>query len=123
MLKHTYEIVFDSGYRIKKELLEDLEDIKRYLYERRYSRSYDSLGKYLEPGSVEFLKDIEDKWLHNKLDTSEIYKDKDIYLYHAQKIADDLYFQEDNRYDYTDDYGDSVGCFEDYDVRDVIVLR
>lgn len=112
MLKHTYEIVFESGCRIRKDLLEDLEDIKRYFYEKKYSREYDSLGRYLEPGSVEFLKDIEDKWLHNKLDTDKIYKEKDIYLYHANKLAEDLYFQQDE-----DEY------YDDYDVADVIVLR
>ena len=119
MLKHIYEIVFESGYRIQKSLLEDLEDIKRYFYERKYSRDYDSLGRYLEPGSAEFLKDIEDKWLHNKLDTDSIYKEKDIYMYHANKIAIDMYFQQSAEYDdeENEDY------YDDYDVADVIVLR
>lgn len=115
MLKHTYEIVFESGYRIRKDLLEDLEDIKRFFYERKYSRKYDSLGRYLEPGSVEFLKDIEDKWLHNKIDTDSIYKEKDIYLYHANKIALDLYFRLDSE--------EEEEYYDDYDVADVIVLR
>lgn len=119
MYKHTYEIVFCSGYRIIKDLYEDLEDIKRYFYERKYSRDYDSLGRYLEEGSAELLKDIEDKWLHNKLDTDSIYKEKDIYMYHANKIGLDLYFSQDSEYHAEDD----EYYYDDYDVADVIVLR
>lgn len=123
MLKHTYEIVFEDC-RIRKDLLEDIEDIKRYFYEKKYSRSYDSLGRYIEPGSIEFLKDIEDKWLHNKLDTESIYKEKDIYRYHADKIAKDLYSSSDNVYEYIDNDGfEDVGHFDDYKIVDIIVLR
>lgn len=119
MYKHEYEIVFTSGYRIQKSLLEDLDDIKRFYYERKYYRSYDSLGRYLEEGAEIYLKHIEELWMHNKLDTAGIYKEPDIYMYHAQKVADDMNFQDEGFYDEEDD----ETYYEDYEVSEVIVLR
>lgn len=113
MYKHKYEIILDSGLRIQKDLFEDLEDIKRYFYNKKYSKCYDNLNWYLEDGAIEYMKEIENNWMHNKIDTNEIYKDEYIYNYHAHKIVEDLNFQSE--------------CDDDmlYNINDykVVVLR
>ena len=56
---------------------EDLKDALPYLYEKHFGIPYNELGWWLEPGAQEFVKDLEDKWFHNKLDLSEVYCDEE----------------------------------------------
>lgn len=116
--KHEYEIVFESGYRIRKDLEENLDDIIKYLFHQKYDKDYDELNWFLEENARSFVKDVEDKWLANKLDTSEMYKDNYIYRLHAEDVALDLYFNKGGYYDEEDD----EYYYDDFDVADVIVL-
>ena len=56
---------------------DDLWNAIPYLYEKHFGVPYKELGWWLESGAREWMKEIEDKWLHNQLDLSEVYKDQD----------------------------------------------
>ena len=56
---------------------ESLEDALPYLFEKHFGVPYRELGWWLEPGAKEWVKEIEYKWMHNQLDLSEVYKDKE----------------------------------------------
>lgn len=93
MYRHTYEIVFNNEYRILKHLDEDIRDIRKYMFFKKYNKHYNDMNWYLEDDAKEYLKSVEDAWLANKLDTDAIYKDSYIYEMYAEKVAEDLEFQ------------------------------
>jgi len=47
----------------------NMEDIKEFLFKEKFNKDYESLNYYLEPGAKEFIKDFENKWWQNKIDT------------------------------------------------------
>lgn len=104
MLRHMYEMVYNEEYRILKYLEEDIEDIKKFMFFKKYNKHYNDMNWYLEEGAKEFIKQVEDDWLANKLDTDAIYKDSYIYEMYAKNVAKDLHFQNmiDDDIDYRD---------------------
>lgn len=54
---------------------ENLQDIIEYTYEKHFYKKYNYLNYYLEEGARKFIKDIEDSYWSNKLDTYELYND------------------------------------------------
>lgn len=75
----------ETGYTVS--VSEDLRDAIPYLYEKHFGVPYRELGWWLEPGAKEFVKDLEDKWMHNKLDLSEVYKDEEFLKLLSEKYA------------------------------------
>lgn len=61
---------------------EELKDIIKYLFLKKYHKAYRELGWWLEDGAKEFVKDIENKYYHNEFDSYE--------LYHNYKFLDFL---------------------------------
>lgn len=47
----------------------NMEDIKEFLFKEKFNKDYESLSYYLEPGAKELIKDFENKWWQNKIDT------------------------------------------------------
>ena len=41
----------------------------------KFRKKYSALSWYLESGAKEFVKDLENKWLNNKIDTVAMYQD------------------------------------------------
>lgn len=101
-------------------LTESLYDIISYLYEKHYNIPYNELSWYLEPGAKEFVKDIEEKWLHNTLDTSFIYRDKDfvkgLLLKDTELSTDDL---DDLKIKFETFIGEKLQALDNQTVRDL----
>ena len=89
----------DSGEVLVSE---DLRDALPYLYEKHFGVPYRELGWWLEPGAKEWVREIEDKWFHNKLDLSEVYKDTEFLASLAQKYSTQI--NEDTIEDLKDDF-------------------
>ena len=53
----------------------NIQDIIEYEYENKFRKKYSALSWYLESGAKEFVKDLENKWLSNKIDTVAMYQD------------------------------------------------
>lgn len=98
-----YINLYDYSYVVE----EKLDDVVDYLFLKKYNKKYKkNLSWCLEEGAVEFVKDIENKWWHNELDTYELYQDsdfinylKDVYLKDAAReyiTENDLTFTSDN---------------------------
>ncbi len=67
-------IALDTNYYRDGCVVIDTSDIKTlipYLYEKHFGKKYNELSWYLEEGAREFVKDIEDKWMHNQLEVEE----------------------------------------------------
>lgn len=52
---------------------EDFKTILAYLFKKRFDVAYNEMSWYLEKGAREFVRDLEDKWLHNEIDTFDLY--------------------------------------------------
>lgn len=61
----------DYAYTIQS----NIQDIIEYEYENKFRKKYDALSWYLESGAKEFVKDLENKWLSNKIDTVAMFQD------------------------------------------------
>lgn len=86
-------------------IAEDLRDAIPYLYEKHFGVPYRELGWWLEPGAREWMKDIEDKWFHNQLDLSEVYKDEE----YLQELAQEYYsVSVENIDDMKDEFEDAL---------------
>lgn len=55
----------------------NFQDILEYEYENKFRKKYAVLSWYLETGSKEFVKELESRWLKNKIDTGLLYQDYD----------------------------------------------
>lgn len=53
----------------------NIQDIIEYEYENKFRKKYDALSWYLESGAKEFVKDLENKWFSNKIDTIAMFQD------------------------------------------------
>lgn len=62
-------LVTDFPYTIS----ENIQDIIEYKFSEKYNIDYNYTTWYLEEGAKEFVKDLEYKWWHNQLDTTELY--------------------------------------------------
>lgn len=56
--EYEYEYIVDIG----------LEDVKEYYYEKKFNKPFDEMSYRLDAECKEFVKDIEEKWLKNKVD-------------------------------------------------------
>ena len=99
----------DSGEIL---ISEDLRDALPYLYEKHFGVPYRELGWWLEPGAKEWVKEIEDMWLHNKLDLSDLYKDEDFLNSLVEKYSDQI--NEDTINDLQDEFEDLLRDELDY---------
>jgi len=71
--EYDCEIHIDEYNNITYNLEENLEDIISYEFERKYSKPYNPLTYYLEPGAKEFIKFLENDYYNNHLDTFGLY--------------------------------------------------
>jgi hypothetical protein len=96
---------------------ENLKDVIAFLYKKHFGKEYIELGWWLEPGAKEFVKDIEDKWFHNKIDTLTLYTDYEFIDFLKQVYYDDAVEQAVNSgdlKDYTTEEPDQDD-FDDFD--------
>jgi len=98
---------------------EDLQDIIAFLYYKKYEKPYNELSWYLEDGAKEFVKDIEDKWLHNTLDTFSLYQDPEFLEFLSDWYTDELTEEqlEDLMEEYKDDVMDEIDDLEWKDLK------
>ena len=67
---------------------DDLDTLLPYLFYRKYGKEYNELSWYLEDGAKEFVADVEDKWLHNTLDTYAIFNEPEFFDYIVNQSDD-----------------------------------
>ena len=68
--------VYDE-FDVEIPIQEDFKDILAYYFEKKYEVPYTDTGWVIEKDAREFVKDLEDKWLHNEIDTFTLYHDRD----------------------------------------------
>jgi hypothetical protein len=111
MVKTIY-YTFDSGENsvvdYEYTVQESLQDVIEYKYYKKYDKPYHPLAWYLEDGAKEFVKEIEDAWLHNTLDMYAIYSDYDFYDWLKDKYEDDAFSDWSKTLNW--DTGCSGGC-------------
>jgi hypothetical protein len=56
---------------------DNLQDIVEYMYELKFNKKYNYLNWYLESGSREFIKDLQEKWWKNEIDTITLHQNFD----------------------------------------------
>ena len=67
-----------------------LQDIVEYLFEQEYHKKYNELSWYLEDNAKEFVRDIEDKWMHNQIDEYALSNDPSFKRYLIKKYKDEI---------------------------------
>ena len=101
---------------------ENLQDIIAFLYYKKYDKPYNELSWYLEEGAREFVKDIEDQWLHNTLDTFSLYKDEEFLEFLSECYTDEL--DEEQLEDLMEEFKDKVKDeLDDLEWRDAKYLN
>lgn len=106
LVGYCQDIDFQQNLYTKRVLVsEDLKDALPYLYEKHFGVPYDELSWWFEKGAKEWVKEIEDKWFHNQLDLSELYKDKDFLSDLSSEYMDSDNLDID---DLKDDFEDSL---------------
>lgn len=93
----TYDVVTEDV-----TVGENFDDVLAYLYQKKYNKEYNELSWYLEDGAKEFVYDLEDKWLHNDIDTFDIYHNEEFldFLNSHTKVEIDDDTLEDVFYDF-----------------------
>ena len=66
---NNYSSTHDFIYPIE----ESLQDIIEYYFEQKYHKKYQELAWIVEDEVLEFVKDIENKWIQNKIDLFDLY--------------------------------------------------
>lgn len=95
-----------------------MQDIIEYFYYKKYNKHYDYLGWYLEEGAKEFVKSIEDDWLHNRIDEFELANDKEFREFLKSKYEYDVerkYLDKHNLDDIRDEMIDFIE--DNFDVQ------
>ena len=67
---------YDTKY-LEVPIEENFDTIKAYLFEKRYEVPYTDTTWLIEKDAREFMRDLEDKWNHNEIDTFSLYRDED----------------------------------------------
>lgn len=75
--KECYELDIEEDIEVESYVEEDLKMLIAYFYQKHFGVPYKELGWWLEEGAKEFVKDIEDKWMHNEIDSFELMRDND----------------------------------------------
>ena len=68
-LYYDFDGYVDYPYVIR----EDLQDIIEYKFEQKYNKKYSHRTWFLEDGASEFVKEVENDYLYNKIDVIELY--------------------------------------------------
>ena len=71
------ELDMHDEFDLEIPIQEDFNDILSYYFEKKYEVPYTETSWVLEKGAREFVCDLEDKWLHNEIDTFALYHDRD----------------------------------------------
>lgn len=92
VLNYTFDsIELPSNCAINYTYLVDIgmNDFIGYLFEKKYNRSYDDLGWWLEDGAKEYIKELEFAYMHNTLDTYKYIRDPEFISWLTDKYYDD----------------------------------
>lgn len=101
---------YETQY-VEVPIVENFDTIKAYLFEKRFDVPYKELSWVLEKGAREFIRDLEDKWNHNEIDTYSLYHDEDFLEFVKNHELEELeYDEEDFLEAFEDFYND---CYND----------
>ena len=67
-----------------------LQDYVEYFFKQEYRKEYNPLAWYLEDNAREFVKDIENKWMHNELDEMSLSNDVSFRKFLKKKYKHDI---------------------------------
>lgn len=79
-LYYTFDNIYYNEFTVTQmdyeyTIQSNIQDIIEYEYENKFRKKYDALSWYLESGAKEFVKDLENKWFSNKIDTIAMFQD------------------------------------------------
>ena len=77
-----------DDYTIDIPVQEDFKDILAYYFEKKYEVPYTETGWVIEKGAREFVRDLEDKWFHDEIDTFTLYHDRDFLNFLERRTLD-----------------------------------
>lgn len=87
---------------------ENLDDVKAYLFFKKYGKCYNELSWALEPGAREFVKEIEDSWNANTFDSFSLYHDQEFMEFIRDVIYDDYELTEEQLEDLVEEYKEDI---------------
>ena len=74
------------------KVYENFDDIFAYYFEKKYGHKYDWHNWFLEKDAEKFYREINNKWLHNQIDTIELYSfDVDFSDWLQEKYENEAY--------------------------------
>lgn len=85
---------------------EDFNDVFAWMFQEKYNVKYGELSWIIEPGAKEFYKELEDKWLHNDLDVSNLYHNEEFLDFVIERKNEDI--KEDEIEDALDEALDDI---------------
>jgi hypothetical protein len=85
VIENEYSSITNYSYYVE----ETLQDIIEFYYLQKYNKQYLELGWWLEDGAKDFVKNIEQQWWHNKINTVCLYADYDFIDFLKTKYYDD----------------------------------
>ena len=86
--------VYDDDLQLEGKIELSLGLITKYYYYKKYHKKYDILNYYLEDGGKELVRDIEDRWLHNKIDEIGLSHSEDFKRFILEFCHDEISFPE-----------------------------
>ena len=73
--RECLELGMQDEFEIIDTIDEDLRMLVAYFYEQHFNKPYNELSWYLEPGAKEFVKEVENKYWHNEIDSFALARD------------------------------------------------
>lgn len=84
------ELGIEGEVEVTGSVDEDLKMLVAYFYEQHFNKPYNELSWYLEPGAKEFVKEIEDKYLHNEIDSFALGRDENFINFLNENYSCDI---------------------------------
>ena len=95
--RECLELGLEDEVEIFTHVDEDLRMLVAYFYEQHFNKPYNELSWYLEEGAKEFVKEIEDKYWNNEIDSFALSRDEsfiDFLSEHYEDVDEDTLEEE-----------------------------
>ena len=83
------ELDMEDEFDIEVPVQENFKDILAYYFEKKYEVPYSETSWVIEKDARGFVRDLEDKWLHNEIDTFTLYHDSEFLEFLNNRGIDD----------------------------------
>ena len=110
----------ESTYDVSVTFSEDFKDVLAYLFQKEYGVYYNDTTWLLEPNAKEFVKDLEDKWLRDEIDTYTLYHDDDFLEFMSKRVEVDDTTLMNELNNFKDDVELELRCWTKRELSDLI---